>query len=288
MDSANYLLYYKLTMKKTILLALALFAGSSLFAQKIIIDSATAKSSYIGQKLSITPDDGTISIKNNRVTIAANAEGVEYTISGYFNGRIVVYTKNTVLKLAGAYLENTDGEPAVFCEAKTEISTTDGTINYIVSSGKGSADGKYGALQGKKNLVLGGSGTLYVDGSTYHGIKADDVKIKGSGTLYVQGTAKGSGLNCTSLTVEKDKTFKAYFINSKNGIKADNTITISSGEFFLYNNGTAFKTDTQQEAPKEKHGIALYGGLIHTFGNGELHSTDKKAFLVRGAKIIGE
>lgn len=275
-------------MKKTLLL-LAFLAGSTCFAQaKITINSADAKKTYIGKEFSISPADSTISFSDKKITISANTEGVEYKVSGYFNGRIVVTTKNTVLKLSDCYIENTDGEPAIFCQAKTEISSTDGTINYIVSSGKKSSEEKYAALQGRKNLVLGGSGTLYIDGAVYHGIKADDVKIKGSGSLYAQGTAKGAALNCSSLTVEKDKTFKAYFINSKNGIKADNTITISSGNFYFYNNGTALKTDTSKDSPKEKHGIALYGGVIHSEGNELLHSTDNKAFLLRGAKIIGE
>lgn len=69
---------------------------------------------------------------------------------------------------------------------------------------------------------------------------------------------------------------------------SDKKITISSGNFYFYNNGTALKTDTSKDSPKEKHGIALYGGVIHSEGNEVLHSTDNKAFLLRGAKIIGE
>lgn len=224
-------------------LAIALLTVSAVCAEKVTIDAAGAKKSYVAQKLTIEPMDSTVTVKGKTITIAPKTEGKTYTISGYFDGQIVNKTKNTVLKLKGAYLENTSGAAAVYGEAKTEISTSKGTTNYIVSAGK-SAE-KNAALQSKKNLVLGGSGTLYVRGDVYHGIKADDVKIKGSGTLYAQGTKKGSALNCRSLTVEKDKTFSVYLVNSKNAVKADEAITLASGTFYLYDVENTLKTEVK-------------------------------------------
>lgn len=274
-------------MKKLILVcAVALFAVCAAFAKDMTIDVADAKKSYAAQKITIEPMDKTVTVKGKTITLAPKKEGVTYTISGYFDGQIVNKTKNTVLKLKGAYLENTSDAAAVYGEAKMEISTTKDTTNYIVSLGKG-AD-KTGAVQSKKDVVFGGSGTLYVRGDAYHGIKADDVKIKGSGTLYAQGTKKGSALNCTSLTVEKDKTFTAYLLNSKNAVKADTTIAISSGTFCLYGNETAFKTDTKKDAPKEPHGITLAGGTVHVSKGTVLQDTESGAYKVTGAKIVEE
>jgi len=252
---------------------------------KITLNPEFAKKNY-NQEITIQPMDKTVTIQKNKITINPKEEGLTYTISGYFNGQIISRTKNTVLKLNNAYLENTSGNAAIFCEVKTEISSTKDTENYIISSGKNQE--KAAALQGWKDINLGGSGSLYIIGNVYHGFKADDVKIKGSGKLYLQGTEKGAALNCHSLTVEKDKTFNAYFINSKNGIKADGTILINSGNFYFYNNETALKTDLIREAPKEKHGITLAGGRIYTYQNQNFYITDKKNYKLDGSQLIEE
>ena len=269
--------------KNVVFLAMCLVAGICFSQnQRIKIDFAGVKGQY--GAVSVSPMDGGVTMSGNRIVLAPKKEEVTYTISGYFDGQIVNKTKNTVIKLKGAYLENTSGEAALYGEAKTEVSTSKGTVNYIVSPGY--SHPKAAAVQCKKNIVFGGSGTLYVVGP-YHGAKGDDVKIKGSGVFYFQGTEKGSGINCRSLVVEKDKNFTAYFLNSKNGIKADNTISIASGTFCFYDNGTAFKTDTSQDDPKEKHGILVVGGTIRTHGNKNLYATEKDSFKSR-VKIVEE
>ncbi len=270
---------------KLSLLIFALYACVSGFSQKFSIDWEGARKSY-SPSLTITPSDKTVSITNDKIIISPKKEDVTYTISGYFKGQIVNRTKNTVLKLNNAYIENDKGLPAVYCEAKTEISTTSGTVNYVVSTGNSSD--KNAAVHGKKNMTLGGSGTLYAVGNVYHGVKADDVKIKGSGVFYLQGTQKGSALNCRSLAVEKDKTFKAYFVNSKNGIKADDNIQIQSGNFFMYDLGTAFKTDTKEDDPKTRHFINLLGGVVKTSGVKKLYKTESGAYKVSGARVTEE
>ena len=254
-----------------------------LHAEKVAINLKNAKKSYT-EKIKITPMDDTVKISAKTITLTPKSEGAEYMISGYFEGQIINKTKNTVLKFNNAYIENNSGEAAIFCEAKAEISSAKDSVNYIVSNGKNK--NKTGALQSKKNLVLGGSGTLYVVGNVCHGIKADDTKIKGIGKLYAQGTKNGSALTCDSLAVTKEKSFSAYFINSKNGIKADNTIEIQSGNFYFYDNKTALKTDTAKDNPKAKHSITLSGGTLRFAANEKNHSTEKDAYKVMGAKII--
>ncbi len=269
------------------LAAMLLAAGFCVkgYSQNLSADYEGAKKSY-GATVTITPSDKTVTISKDKIIIAPKKEDVTYTISGYFKGQIINKTKNTVLKFNKAFIENDRGLPAIYCEAKTEISTTVGTVNYVVSTGNSSE--KVAAIHGKKNMALGGSGSLYAVGNVYHGVKADDVKIKGSGTFYLQGTDKGSALNCRSLTVEKDKTFKAYFLNSKNGIKADNNINIQSGNFFMENLDTAFKTDTKEDDPKTQHFIRLAGGSISAKNVKKLYKTDSGAYKVSGASVKEE
>ena len=271
--------------KKYLALTVYIFIAALTFGQpsQDHLNSESAKSSY-GKEFTITPMNSSVKITKRTVTITPKTEGETYTLSGYFNGQIINRTKNTILKLNNAYLENTNGEPAIFSEAKIEISSAKGTVNYLISSGRN--ESKTAALQCKKNLVIGGSGTTCILGNVYHAVKADEIKLKGSGTFYAQGTKKGAAINCQSLTVEKDKTFTAYLMNSKNGVKADGTINIQSGEFYLSNLETGFKTNTIKDLPKEEHGITLSGGTFHTDKVTALHSTDKNAFKDNGAVFL--
>lgn len=273
--------------KKYLALTVYIFIAALTFGQpsQDHLNSESAKSSY-GKEFTITPMNSSVKITKRTVTITPKTEGETYTLSGYFNGQIINRTKNTILKLNNAYLENTNGEPAIFSEAKIEISSAKGTVNYLISSGRN--ESKTAALQCKKNLVIGGSGTTCILGNVYHAVKADEIKLKGSGTFYAQGTKKGAAINCQSLTVEKDKTFTAYLINSKNGVKADGTINIQSGEFYLSNLETGFKTNTIKDLPKEEHGITLSGGTFHTDKVTVLYSTDKNAYKDSGAKFLNK
>ncbi len=273
--------------KLWVTLSLSLLLTSLAFSQtkKVNIDYEAARKTY-GNTIKISPMDSGVTIKDNQIILAPKNEETKYTISGYFNGQIVNKTKKTVIKLDKVFLENTDGQAAIYSEAKVEISSSRGTTNYVVSSG--SSDSKTAALQSKKDMKIGGSGILYVVGNLYHAVKADDVKIKGSGELYLQGTSKGSAVNCHNFEVEEEKTFKCYMLNSKNGVKADFAIDISSGNFYLYNLETAFKTDTSKEDSSQPHYIKLAGGVIRTSGVEELYSTEAKGYKLAGARIVEE
>lgn len=252
---------------------------------QINVNAEEAKKSY-QEKFKITPMNKTVTIIGDKVIISPKKEDQEYTISGYFCGQIVNRTKNTVINLDNVYLENTNGEAAIYGDAKFKLSAERGTTNYIVSTGENSQKGA--ALQCKKNMVIGGSGTLYVLGSVYHGAKADDVKIKGSGNFYFKGTSKGAALSCHNLTVEAEKTFNAYFLDSKNGIKADETINIASGNFYLYGNSTGLKTDTLEDSAEVAHGITLKAGTFHIRDNDTFYETDAGKYSAGKAKIIEE
>ncbi len=276
-------------MKKTLvpLIILAVLTLSTCVEKrtppKLILSPENQKSNY-GTELIISPMDETVSVDGNDITIAPEHEDTVYSISGYLNGQITVKTKNTQLKLENAYIENTEGKAAIKCTAKAEISAARDSTNYIISSGRNFS--KNAALQSKRGLVIGGSGKLYVMGNNYHGVEAEDVKMKGSGTYYLQGSWKGSALTCESFTVESDKEFTCYCINSKNGIKADSTIKINSGTFYLYNNETALKTELSKSTSAKARGITLAGGVFHTYANKVLERTDKDAYTCEGATFI--
>ncbi|MBQ4378964.1 MAG: carbohydrate-binding domain-containing protein [Treponema sp.] len=206
---------------------------------KTEIDADSVKSSF-QRALLISPLDEGVEVLGRKIIIIPAEEGRTYELSGYFNGQIIVAAKNTELKLNGAYLENTSGREVIIAKAKTEISVVKDSTNYIVSRGRNLT--KKAAVEAKKTLVLGGSGTLYVKGSVCHALEGEDVKIKGSGAFYFEGTGRGSALTCESLEVEDGKTFSAYFLNSKNGIKVDKSLSIKSGNFYIWSNKTPVKT----------------------------------------------
>lgn len=250
---------------------------------RISINSISAKSEY-GAQLVIVPMDETVTIKGNTIILAPKKENMHYTFSGYFNGQIISKTKNTVIRLKDAFIENTANKPAILAESKTEISAAKNSINYVSASGHGYS--RTAAVKSKRGLLIAGGGTLYINGKHSHGIEAEDLKIKGSGTYYVSGTKNGSAISCKTLVVDPEKTFSIYLLNSKNGIKAEKTIDIASGTFYLYENITALKTGTSKNSPDNAHGIHLSGGEFHTYGNHRLYKTEKDSYLDSGAKFI--
>ena len=251
---------------------------------RMSIDFQSARKSF-GSGISISPMDA-VATEGDEIIIAPQKEGVVYTVSGYHRGQIEVKTKDTVLKLAGAFIENTDGKAAVKATSKIEVSAAAGTDNYLVSTGRNFS--RTAALSGKKSLVVGGSGRLFVSGNVCHGSESSGMKIKGSGEFHFQGTRKGSAISCETFEVEPDKDFTCFVLNSKNGIKADDKILIRSGNFRLYDNGTALKTELSRRETAKPRSITLSGGEFRLFGNGSDFSTDEGAFDAEGATIIDE
>ena len=232
------------------------------------------------------------------ITFTPSEEKVEYTLSGSFEGQIINKTKNTIFILNSVSLSNTDGLPAVYGELKTEIKAEKETENTISVPGEVS-DSKSGALQCEKALEIGGSGKLTVTCENAHGVKASKVELKGSGTFTFDGGADSSAVNCNEFVVDTDKTFTATFKDSKNGIKADETITIASGTFNFENihtkknKGTALKTDTtadDTEKGKEpaEHFIHLNGGTFSFTNCDIIYSTEPgEEYFTKSADVVG-
>ena len=213
------------------------------------------------------------------ITLKPEAEDIEYTISGTFAGQIINKTKGTVLVLNGATLENKNGKAAVYGELKTELKAAKDTVNTITVTGEGDAKA---AVHCEKAVEIGGSGTLTISCENAHGVKASKVELKGSGTFTFDGGADSSAINCNEFGVKADKSFTANLKDSKNGIKADETIEIASGTFNFTNiTKTALKTDTSKDDaennPKD-HWIKITGGTF-TFTNcNKTDDTEKNAF----------
>lgn len=265
-------------MKKSIVihgfLSLAILFLSSCvenFSPIVEIDAEAAKSSY-PKSITVSPMNESVTITKKEIIIQPKSEGQVYTISGYFCGQIKVASKKAVIKLNNAYLENTSGKPAILAKSKIEISSTQDSLNYIVSWGRSFL--KKGAIEAEKDLVLGGSGSIFIKGSVCHAVEAEDVKIKGSGIFYLEGTKRGSALTCDKLEVEEGKTFSAYFLNSKNGIKAEESISIGSGNFHIYSNNVALKINGKKNLSDEKEKIRLPGGKFYLKENNVLGVPD--------------
>ena len=264
-------------MKKSLVLIISIitflsFSCVNVNSKKMTIDTKKDKNLY-ERKISVFPMEN-VEISNDVIKIFPQKENTTYTISGYFNGQIVVMKKNTIIKLNNAFIENTSSRAAIKCEEKTEISAAKDSVNYVVSSGRGFFTNA--ALQSERDLVIGGSGTLFIRGYKCHGVEAEDVKIKGSGDIYIEGTKAGSAVTCDSFTVEEGKTFNCYLLNSKNGIKADEEMKIASGNFYIFNNDVALKTDDESE--NRIHSINISGAKVFTFGNKQLYITDDGMF----------
>lgn len=187
-------------------------------------------------------DEISYDAENSIITLKPKYEGAKFTLSGYFEGQIVSATKNTVIKLGKVYIINKDG-PAITSSKKMEISTESNTLSYVIGAGKA-------AILCDKNLELGGSGTCRITGTEQHGVKGDEVKLKGSGNYDIQGTKEGSAINSKTFITKEDATASLSVANSKNGIKADQSITINSCSIYLLYNDIGLKTDSAADDPE--------------------------------------
>lgn len=241
-------------------------------------DSDPTKTSDDGNTKSYTiiPDDGTWTETDGVITFAPAEEKTEYTISGTYTGQLKNTVKGTKITLNGFTITN-DAAPAIYGELKTEISAAEGTENFITGAGDA-------AFLCEKAIEIGGSGTVTIKGTEKHGVKGGDITVKGSGTYTVEGTADGSAINCNNFEVKEEKTFTLNIQNSKNGIKADETITIASGTFNITDCNTALKTDTSKDDDTVDHFIKLLGGTF-TSNAKKFYSTENDAYDASGATI---
>ena len=232
----------------------------------------------------------TISEDGKTITLTPAEEKVEYTITGDFEGQIINKTEGTVIILKNANLKNTEGKAAIYGEVKTEIKAEKDTTNTIAITG--AADDAYGkaAVLCDKKIEIGGAGSVTISCENGHGVKGSKVELKGSGT-FVFGPAKDSAINCNDFVVKAEKTFTATLKDAKNGIKADNTISIASGTFKFENiKKVALKTDTSaddKEGETKEHKITLEGGSFTFTKCGTIYSTETDGF-TKSTTVTGD
>lgn len=243
--------------------------------------------------------EGTITISDDGKTITLQPEetDVEYTITGNFEGQIINKTKGTVIILNNAKLKNTEGKAVIYGALKTEIKIEKDSINSITVTGKdntvyeeGEPDYSKAAVLCNKRIEIGGSGSCSISCEKGHGVKGDEIELKGKGN-YVFGPVKDSAINCNDFVVKAERSFTATFKEAKNGIKADNTISIASGTFNFGNiKKVALKTDTSADdaaGETKEHKITLKGGDFTFTDCGKKYETEKNCF-TKSETVIGD
>lgn len=230
-------------------------------------------------------DSITIDDLAKTITLAPDAEKIEYTISGDFEGQIINKQKGTVIVLNNANISNKEGKAAIFGELKTEIKSENDSVNTITVTGTGDGNA---AVSCEKPVEIGGSGSCTISCENAHGVKASKVTLKGSGIYTFDAGEDSSGINCNEFIVEEEKTFTANIKDSKNGIKADETITIASGTFNFENIAkTALKTDTSKDDAEVEHFIKIDGGTFNFTNCKKIYDTEDGGFTKADA-VIGD
>jgi phage baseplate assembly protein gpV len=127
-------------------------------------------------------------------TIAVSSSKSVYTLSGYFEGSILIDNANALssyksveLILNNVYLRQNEmngiGISYTLDEKYLEINCPASTINYVLSDGS--------AIVSKNNLRIGGDGVLNLTSSTAFGAKGDDMGLYGGLTLNVSSGSDG-------------------------------------------------------------------------------------------------
>ena len=233
------------------------------------IDYATKKADFVDKQFAVTTTvENGYTLVNGVCTISVAGA---YTVTGYLKGQILITVVGVELSLNNAYLENDQGKAPIYCNvaydsantAEQKLEVKGKATNYIVQYGgtydKNNKD-TAAAIVSDCDLDLGGSGLMYIVGALKHGVKANTVKVKSEGYRYVQGTNDGSAVNCTKFVDKAASASKLYAINTKNAIKADNAIELSSEgtTIYMYDCEVGMKTDKKSG---EEH-ITLGAGVI--------------------------
>lgn len=147
-------------------------------------------------------------------TLAVSSKKAVYTLSGYFEGTIVIANpsaltsyKGVELILNNTYLKAADETLALIHyelkEKYLQLDAASGTTNILSSSATG--------VDSENNLRLGGAGELDILSSYSHGVKGDDIGLYGSGTIKVAAGADAlHGKNLFSDNLESGTDLVAF------------------------------------------------------------------------------
>jgi len=194
----------------------------------------------------LTCDGEGVEITETQIKIT---QGGDFTVSGTLSdGNITISTKEKVkIRLSGAKITSSEN-PCIFVEDadKAYITLTDGTENYLIA--KNSDDG---AIYSKENLEIKGDGSLNIESSAGHGIKASDNLNIENGNITINATSDGIHINDTFKMT--GGTVNITSIND--GIDCESIVNISAGSINIETNGTPIEntqttTETAEETPR--------------------------------------
>lgn len=233
--------------------------------------------------LTVTGGKYSFSEEEKLIVLLPEEEAVEYTISGKFDGQIKNDVKNTKIVLDNVELSNSEGKAAIYSTEKCEISAKAESVNKITSNNEAAA------ILCEKGIEFGGSGETEIEGSVKHGVKGSKIEFKGSGVYKIKGTTDGSAVNCNTFNIKEEKTVTLYLSDSKNGIKADDNITILSGTLYLSKLNYGFSTDTSADDPEVEHFVTLANCTIHTSSiKKALYKTEENGYTATDVEFIEE
>lgn len=220
--------------------------------QKVIISSNDEEDESWKENIgsinldTLTCDGEGIEITGNQIKIT---QGGDFTVSGTLSdGNITISTKENVkIRLSGAKITSSNN-PCIFVEDadKAYITLSDGTENYLIA--ENSDDG---AIYSKENLEIKGDGSLNIESSAGHGIKASDNLNIENGVISINATSDGIHINDTFKMT--GGTVNITSIND--GIDCESIVNISAGTINIETNGTPIentqtRTETAEETPR--------------------------------------
>ena len=220
--------------------------------QKVIISSNDEEDESWKENIgsinldTLTCDGEGIEITGNQIKIT---QGGDFTVSGTLSdGNITISTKEKVkIRLSGAKITSSNN-PCIFVEDadKAYITLSDGTENYLIA--ENSDDG---AIYSKENLEIKGDGSLNIESSAGHGIKASDNLNIENGFISINATSDGIHINDTFKMT--GGTVNITSIND--GIDCESIVNISAGTINIETNGTTIentqtRTETAEETPR--------------------------------------
>ena len=220
--------------------------------QKVIISSNDEEDESWKENIgsinldTLTCDGEGIEITGNQIKIT---QGGDFTVIGTLSdGNITISTKENVkIRLSGAKITSSNN-PCIFVEDadKAYITLSDGTENYLIA--ENSDDG---AIYSKENLEIKGDGSLNIESSAGHGIKASDNLNIENGVISINATSDGIHINDTFKMT--GGTVNITSIND--GIDCESIVNISAGTINIETNGTPIentqtRTETAEETPR--------------------------------------
>lgn len=175
-----------------------------------------------------------IEIADNRIKITS---GGDFTLTGTLTeGNITVSTKEKVkLRLKGVKITS-ENAPCIFVEKadKAYITLTDGTENVLIAE-----NSEEGVIYSKENLEIKGNGSIDIESSAGHGIKASDNLNIENGTININAASDGIHINDTFKMIGGTVNISA----TGDGIDSESIVNISGGKINIETNGTPIATE---------------------------------------------